>query len=88
VKEKRELGVTEAMKDQAVKEEFVELRARGWSFNRIAEKLKVSKQSLVNWSRELSLEIKNRRAIEFEALLEQHAMTREKRIEAIGQLLK
>ena len=76
------------MKDVAVKEQFVELRARGWSFDRIAKELKVSKQSLVNWSRELTLEIRNRRAIEFEALLETYAMTREKRIEAIGQLLK
>jgi hypothetical protein len=76
------------MKDVAVKERFVELRARGWSFNRIAKELKVSKQSLINWSREFSLEIKNRRAIEFEALLEEHSMTRQKRIEVIGQLLK
>lgn len=76
------------MKDQAVKEKFVEYRARGWSFDRIAKELQVSKQTLINWSRELNLEIRNRRAIEYEALLEQHSMTREKRIEAIGQLLK
>jgi hypothetical protein len=76
------------MKDQAVKEQFVEFRARGWSFYRIAKELKVSKQSLVNWSRELSLEIRNRRAIEHEALLEQYALTREGRIEFLGDLVK
>ncbi len=76
------------MKDQNVKEKFVELRARGWSFNRIAEELEVSKQTLINWSREFNLEIRNRRSIEYETLLEQHAMTREKRIEMVGQLLK
>lgn len=76
------------MKDQAIKVRFVELRALGWSFDRIAKELKVSKQTLINWSRELTLEIRNQRAIEYEALLEQHAMTREKRIEALGQILK
>ncbi len=76
------------MKDVMVKEQFVELRAKGWSFDRIAKELTISKQTLVNWSRELSLMIRNRRAVEFEALLEMHAMTREKRVEAIGQLLQ
>lgn len=76
------------MKDQAVKEKFIELRALGLSFDRIAKELKVSKQTLISWSRELTLEIRNRRAIEYEALLEQHAMTREKKIEALGLILK
>ena len=71
------------MKDVAVKEQLVELRARGWSFDRIAKELKVSKQSLVNWSRELSLEIRNRRSIEHEALLEQFALTHEGQIERL-----
>jgi orotate phosphoribosyltransferase-like protein len=57
------------MKDVSVKGRFVELRARGWSFDRVAKELKVSKQALINWSRELALEIRNRRAIEHEALL-------------------
>ena len=76
------------MKDQATKEKFVELRARGWSFDRIAKELQVSKQTLMNWSRELSLDIRNRRAIEHEALLEQYALTREGRIEFLGDLVK
>ena len=76
------------MKDQGVKEKFVELRARGWSFARIAKELKVSKQTLINWSRDLALEIKNQRAIEHEALLEQYALTREGRIQFLGDLVK
>lgn len=76
------------MKDQAVKEKFVELRARGWSFDRIAKELQASRQTLMNWSRDLSLEIQNRRAIEHEALLEQHALTREGRIQFLGDLVK
>lgn len=51
------------MKDQETKERFVELRAKGWSFDRIARELKVSKQTLINWSRELALQIGNLKAI-------------------------
>jgi hypothetical protein len=76
------------MKDLAVKEQFVELRARGWSFDRIAKDLKVSKQTLINWSRELALEISNLRGIEHESLLEQYTLTREGRIEFLGDLVK
>jgi hypothetical protein len=76
------------MKDQAVKEKFVELRALGWSFDRIAKELEVCKQTLITWSRDLILEIKNRRAIEHEALMEQHALTREGRIQLLGDLMK
>ena len=76
------------MKDHAVKEKFIELRARGWSFDRIGTELKVSKQTLITWSRELTLEIRNRRAIEHEALLERYALTREGRIQFLGELVK
>lgn len=76
------------MKDQAVKERFVELRAKGWSFDRIGKEVQVSKQTLITWSRDLALEIRNMRAIEHEALLEQYALTRNGRIEFLGDLLK
>ena len=76
------------MKDQSVQEKFVELRARGWSFDRIAKELKVSKQTLINWSRELTVEIRNLRQIEHEVLLEQFALTREGRIQFLGDLVK
>jgi len=40
------------MKDQKLKEEFLVLRAQGQSFEKIAKQLKVSKQTLINWSRD------------------------------------
>ena len=58
------------MKDQETKEGFVELRAKGWSFDRIAQELRVSKQTLINWRREFALQISNLKAIELEALRE------------------
>ena len=76
------------MKDQKVKEQFIELRAQGWSFVRIAKKLKVSKQTLINWSKELKLQISNMKAIELEALQEQYYLDRKARIEILGGRLQ
>lgn len=41
------------MKDQETKERFIELRAKGLSFDKISKELKVSKQILIDWSRGL-----------------------------------
>ena len=49
------------MKDLQTKEKFIELRARGLSFNKIAEEIEVSKPTLLKWSSEFSEEIANRR---------------------------
>ena len=76
------------MKDQGTKERFIELRARGWSFDRIAKELKVSKQTLIGWSKELAIEIANLKAIELEALREKFFLLKEQRIELFGERLK
>ena len=76
------------MKDQETKEKFVELRAKGLSFDRIAAELKVSKQSLINWARELENEISNLKKVELEALQEKYFMLKSQRIELFGEKLK
>ena len=76
------------MKDQKTKEKFIELRARGFSFDRIAKELRVSKQTLIVWSKELELEIANLKAIELEALQEKYYLLKQKRIELFGEKLK
>jgi hypothetical protein len=48
----------------------------------------VSKQTLIRWSKELSREIANRRAIEVDELQEKYFAQREKRIELFGETLK
>lgn len=75
------------MKDLAVKERFVEFRAKGWSFSRISKELAISKATLIAWSKELALEVRNRRELEREALLEQVSLTHEARIQFIGELV-
>lgn len=76
------------MKDDDVKNRFIELRAKNWSYNRIASELKVSKQTLIAWSKDLSHVIANLRAIESEELQEKYFALRQKRIELFGEALK
>jgi len=76
------------MKDQETKERFIELRAKGLSYAKIAEELKTSKQTLIDWGAEFKEEIENLRAVSLEALQEQFLLSKEKRLEAFGGLLQ
>lgn len=60
------------------KERFIELRAKGWSFDKIAKEIGKAKQTLIDWSKELQDEIANRKALELEALYETYYLQREK----------
>jgi len=68
--------------------QFVELRAKGWSYLKIARKLKVSKNTLANWGAELEGEIASLKAMELEALYERSYMSKEARIRLLGSQLK
>ena len=76
------------MKDQKTKERFVELRAQGLSFVKISQELDVSKQTLIDWSKKFEFEVRNRRAIELEALQEKYFITKQKRIEVYAEWLE
>ena len=71
-----------------VKESFIELRAKGLSFDKIASKISVSKPTLIRWGKELNYEIKNRRAIEDEALIEKYIVSKKHQDELLDQQLK
>lgn len=71
-----------------VKSQFIELRAKGWSYLKIARKLKVSKNTLASWGTELDGDIASLRAVEMEALHEKYFMTKEARIQLLGEQLK
>ena len=71
-----------------LQEQFIEYRAKGWSFAKIARKLKVAKGTLANWSRELEEEIASLKAMELEALYERYYLLREGRIKLLGQQLR
>lgn len=68
--------------------QFIQARAEGKSFSSIAKALQVSKQTAINWSKELEEEIAAKRAIELEALYEEYRLTREGRLQRLGSLLE
>jgi len=76
------------MKDTKTVEEFIILRAQGWSFDRIAKKLKTAKQTLINWSGTYAVEIAHLKALELEALQEQYFLTKEGKIKLLGEAVK
>lgn len=69
------------------KERFIELRAKGWSFDRIAKELGKAKQTLIDWSKELQDEIANLKALELEALYEKYYLLKETRLQTFGEML-
>lgn len=71
-----------------LKDQFIQLRAKGWSYARISRKLKVSKSTLSNWRQELEAEIASLRAMELEALYERYFLAKEGRIKLLGETLK
>jgi DNA-binding XRE family transcriptional regulator len=75
------------MKTTDTRFRFIELRAQGLSFDRIAKELGASKQTLIDWSKELQEEIANRKALELERLYEAAGLAKESRIRALGGML-
>jgi hypothetical protein len=74
--------------DQSVKDQFIQLRAQGLSYAKIADKLQVSKSTLIALSKEFTIEIQNLQAIHSEALQEKYFALREKRIELFGRRIE
>jgi len=75
------------METLETKETFIELRAKGYSFDKIAKELGKAKQTLIDWSKELEDEIANLKALELEALYEKHYLQKETRLQVFGELL-
>jgi len=76
------------MKDIKVKEKFIELRAEGLSFDRIAQELDTSKPTLLKWDKEFQNEISELKFIEFELLLEKYKMLKIQRVRRYGEQLE
>lgn len=71
-----------------LKEQFILLRAKGYSYTKIARRLKVAIKTLVNWNKELSDEINELEKIQFEKLFEQYSVMKQGRIKLLGTQLK
>ena len=71
-----------------LKEKFLELRASGLSFQSCSETLGISKPTLISWSRELEIELRNSRALRLDELYQKFAVAKAKRIEVFGLRLQ
>jgi len=69
------------------KQKFIELRAKGYSFDKIAKQLGKAKQTLLDWSKELDQEIGQAKAMELELLYETHSLYKEARLKTLGEIL-
>jgi len=69
------------------KEQFIELRAQGMSFDKISQELNVSKPTLLKWSGELQERIQEAQYFELENIVEKYALKRAKRFEVHSILL-
>ena len=72
------------------KERFVELRIKGETFESIADELEVSKQTLINWSKEyeISQTITTAKLIKYQSILKVQELNREAQIEYYSKLIK
>lgn len=71
------------------KQRFIELRARGYSFAKISLEIKVSKATLIEWSKEEPVlrEIHNQKSLCIDELQEKYAITKRHRVEVFGEVL-
>jgi len=76
------------MKDTKTKEKFIQLRAEGLSFDRIAQELDTSKPTLMKWAKEFENEISELMFIEFELLFERYKMLKIERVRCYGEQLE
>lgn len=75
------------MKTTDIKEQFINLRAKGLSYSKISDELKVSRKTLIEWNNGLKEEVANRKALELEALFEKYLLLKEHRVGLFGSLL-
>ena len=66
---------------------FVELRARGYSYDKIAEETGISKPTLLKWSTDYSRELKEAEHFEMNSLLSQYGVMRQSRVQVFSSML-
>ncbi len=76
------------MKDLETKARFVELRASGVSFGRIAKELQISKKTAIAWSEDFGPEIERRRAEIWDELQERYHVSGVQRAERLARQLE
>lgn len=70
------------------KHEFIRLRAEGKSYRAIEAEIGISRSTCSAWAQELETEIAITRAENLSALYEEYGLTKERRIQSLGQTLR
>ncbi len=65
---------------------FIELRAKGHSYDKIAQEIDTSKPVLLKWQKEFSEQISELKLFHFESLAEQFSLMKRQRLEYLGIL--
>ncbi|HRR96304.1 MAG TPA: helix-turn-helix domain-containing protein [Candidatus Ratteibacteria bacterium] len=69
-------------------EKFIELRAQGLSYDRIAEETGTSKPTLLKWSSQYGRELEQAQYFELHSLLAQYGLLKQQRVESVSVLLQ
>ena len=69
-------------------ERFIELRARGLSFDKIAQETGTSKPTLLKWASQYRQELEQAQYFELQGILAQYGIMRRARVEAVSETLK
>ncbi len=75
------------MKTLAERQKFIQLRAEGLSLEKIARKMRISKQTLFRWSKKYDSEIAALKAGQLETLREQYYLSIEAKVKMWGKLV-
>ena len=75
------------MKTRAERQRFIQLRAEGLSFEKIARKMRISKRTLLDWSKKYESEIAELKAGQLEALREQYYLSTEAKVKMWGKIV-
>ena len=75
------------MRTQAERRKFIQLRSEGLSFEKISRKMRISKPTLLRWSREYESEIAELKAGQLEALREQYCLSVKAKVKMWGKIV-
>lgn len=76
------------MKSQETKNRFILLRADNKSYGTISKELHISKSTCQSWENELKEQIAEKRQENLQALYDNYGLTKEARIQALGETLE
>lgn len=69
-------------------QQFVTLRAKGVSYQKIALQLHIAKGTAISWNREFYQQISEMRKVEIDNLIRSHKLHREEQLKQLGKIVK